>query len=858
MELLERSESLDKLKSAFEQAILGRGQTVFISGEAGIGKTALVRTFLRQHKDRYILMEGFCDHLYAARPLGPLFDIAPRLGNDFAEVLKSNAGRDQIFPATMDALESQAKPVILLFEDIQWADEATLDFIRYLARRISQLSCVFIMTLRDTEIQDNYGYRIILGELPPTDYMKIQLQPLSKSTVDAMAQHAGKNGEEIYRLTGGIPYYVSEVLATYHNKIPETVRDSILSLYHRQFDQTRELWEKISVIPGRIELEILKHMHTASSRVVEFCYRAGIILDDGYAISFKHELFRKAIEESLSPHRQRELHQLAVEAMLNATGMEVPYARIVHHARFASDIKRIQEFAPKAAQRASALGSHAEAAKFYRIALETPGELRPFRLIKLYEQYAYECYLTCQIGEAINALEASLALLAPEQHLQKGNTYRLLSRLYWFDSNMDKAEQLGKQAIEYCERAPASHELGMAYSNYCQLMMLKDESSECLKWGKLALTIADQLEDQEVRSHAKNSIGTLLLKNPVEAIQGQNALLESLQIALEKDLDEHAARAYTNLSFAYVELGQYTKALQMAERGIQYCQKRDLNAWTNYLQCSKAAVLLHTGKWSEAIDVCELTLESPYQQSITKISLESVLQTIRLRRGGDIKTGFQEIIDEAKRLGEIQRMVSVVKVLLEQEWLTESRIADDHILRACVDRIQERNYWWFYNEVKFWLEMTGREEWIGEEVTPSKTDTSDSLSELNHREEDLYLYALQLSRGDDDQQKQALSLLIELGADAAVAKIEGRLRERGITQIPRGPRNSTRENAAGLTRRQMEVLSLLATGMQNKESADQLFLSAKTIDHHISDILSKLDVNTRSKAVARAVELGLL
>ena len=855
MELLERSDSLEKLKSAFEQAIMGKGQTVFISGEAGIGKTALVRAFLKQQKDRYILLEGFCDNLFAARPLGPLFDIAPKLGNHFEDILKANVGRDQIFPAVLDVLESQAKPVILLFEDIQWADEATLDFIRYLARRISQLPCLFIMTLRDTEIQDNYSYRVILGELPPTDYTKLQLQPLSKSTVDSMATHAGKNGEEIYKLTAGIPYYVSEVLANYHNKIPETVRDSILSLYHRQFDQTRELWEKISVIPGRIELEVLKHMHTASSRVVEFCYRAGIILDDGSSISFKHELFRKTIEESLSPHRQRELHQLAVEAMLNATGIEVPYARIVHHARFAGDTKRIQEFAPKAAQRASALGSHTEAAKFYQIALETPGELRPFRLIKLYEQYAYECYLTCQIGEAIKALETSLALLTPEQQLQKGNTYRMLSRLYWYDNNIEKAGELSKLAIQNCEAHPTSHELAMAYSNMSELMMLKDQSSECLEWGRRALAIADQVDDHEVRSHALNNMGTVMMKDFKTIEQGQNYLQDSLQIALVRDLEEHAARAYSNLSFTYVELGHYDKTLELVEAGIQYCHDRDLHAWTNYLQCSNATLLMHTGKWTEALDLCELILESPYQQSVARISLECVRNTIRIRRGESLTVDFSAVREEAKRIGELQRLVCVVKILLEQEWLNGVNKADEEIIRQCAEKINKRNFWWYYHEVKFWLELTNRHELVNDVFKSTDTDSSGAQEK---RGSDIYLMALMMSLGDDDQQKQALSLLMELGAEASAAKIEGRLRERGISQIPRGPRSSTRENAAGLTRRQMEVLTLLATGLQNKEIADQLFLSAKTVDHHISDILSKLDVNTRSKAVARATELGIL
>jgi ATP/maltotriose-dependent transcriptional regulator MalT len=395
----------------------------------------------------------------------------------------------------------------------------------------------------------------------------------------------------------------------------------------------------------------------------------------------------------------------------------------------------------------------------------------------------------------------------------------------------------------------------MAYSNLSQLMLHKDQPSECLHWGKLSLAIADQLDDPEVRSHALNNMGTMLMKDIGTVPQGESWLKESLQIALHHELDEHAARAYTNLGFTYVKLGNRATAHQILEAGIQYCQARDLHAWTNNLQSSKATLWLRQGKWNEALELSELILESPYQQSVSRIALESIRNIIRLRRGEKLTDGFTDIIEEAKRIGELQRLVYVTLILLEEEWLTGASIGDEEIIRLCAEKINARKYWWFYSEVKFWLEMTNREDFISDQTIADKLD---SAWETANREIDPYLDALRMSRGDDDQQKQALMLLMELGAVASVAKIEGRLRERGITQIPRGPRTSTRENAAGLTKRQMEVLSLLATGLQNKEIADQLFLSAKTIDHHISDILSKLDVNTRSKAVARAIELGLL
>jgi predicted ATPase len=227
MKLLERSEYLEHLRSAFGQVVLGSGFNVFIAGEAGIGKTALVREFLAELESPYLLLEGYCDSLYAARPLGPLFDIAPQMGELFVQLLKENPNRTQIFPAALEGIDNQSKPVILLIEDIHWADGATMDFVRFLSRRVRQVQCLFILTLRDNELPHAHPYTRLLGDLPPTDYQKLVLTPLSRKTVATLADAAGRSGDEVYHLTAGVPYYVSEVLASYHRGVPETVRDSI-------------------------------------------------------------------------------------------------------------------------------------------------------------------------------------------------------------------------------------------------------------------------------------------------------------------------------------------------------------------------------------------------------------------------------------------------------------------------------------------------------------------------------------------------------------------------------------------------------------------------------------------------------
>ena len=121
-----------------------------------------------------------------------------------------------------------------------------------------------------------------------------------------------------------------------------------------------------------------------------------------------------------------------------------------------------------------------------------------------------------------------------------------------------------------------------------------------------------------------------------------------------------------------------------------------------------------------------------------------------------------------------------------------------------------------------------------------------------------YVQALALSEGDETDKKNALLIFQHLGASAVAEKIKMEMRAVGIKRIPRGLRESTKTNPAQLTNRELDVLQLLQKGHQNKEIAGALFISTKTADHHISNILFKLDVNSRSKAVNEAVRLGIL
>src|SRR3954449_2766441 len=249
MELIERAGLLAFLQTQFESVAAGEGHCVFVGGEAGIGKTSLVRAFCKQQQGICNIYQGACDALFTPRPLAPLYDILSQLHKESWPDSSTITGRSELFGRFFHELRNQKEKILIVFEDIHWADEATLDFIKFFARRISQLRCLFILTYRDDEIYSQHPLRNVLGQLPADSFSKLSIGPLSREAVQKMAAEKGYSGEDVYSISGGNPFYVNEILASYSPGVPRSIKDSILSVYNRQKDGTKNAWQICSVIP---------------------------------------------------------------------------------------------------------------------------------------------------------------------------------------------------------------------------------------------------------------------------------------------------------------------------------------------------------------------------------------------------------------------------------------------------------------------------------------------------------------------------------------------------------------------------------------------------------------------------------
>jgi len=864
MELIERAGPLSLLRSKFEDVSAEEGHCIIVNGEAGIGKTSLVRAFCQGIKEKATIYLGTCDALFTPRPLAPLYDIIWQLLPSFSQLSPHIEDRVNLFTQFFHSLGSQDGTTILVFEDIHWADEATLDFIKFLARRITRIHCLFILTYRDDEVHALHPLRNLLGQLPSHSFTRLQPAPLSKDAVSKLASEKGYNGEDVYSISAGNPFYVNEILASYSPGIPENIKDSILSVYHRLDDKTRRLWEILSVQPTGFEVDYLEKIEPQYDTSLAPCLEAKILLLKNGRLFFKHELYRRTIETALSPFLRIALHKTVLQRFRDNFERNGEIYRIIHHAKNANEHGLVVHFAPLAARQAASLGAHLEASRLYFSAIEYFQGDDKDMLAGFYESYAYECYLTNRVGEAIVYQTRATNIWKDKENLEKrGHTLWFLSRLWWFDGNRRQSEACAQQAIDLLADRPSSTAKAMAFSNMSQLKMLSDKAVECIFWGNKAIDLAKELDDRETLCHALNNVGTVQMRIPSNKQKGIDLLQQSLGIALANGYQEHAARAYTNLGSDAVRIKDYPFAAKIIEEGLRYCEERELGSWQTYMLSWKAKLLLDTGKWEEAAGIAADLIGKSDHASIVKVGALVVAGTIKMRKGEpDALPTLLKARTKAFESMELQRILPALAALLEYEWVT----GEDHVERTALEyaigligqpgRLRESSEFefWLFKVRKQVLPMHETEKGYRANNPKMALEAAAGWQRLGCP----YEQALLLFEGDADSKKEAISIVHRLGAQAIYEKMKDEMRGSGITGIPRGLRKTTQSNPAQLTDRELGVLRLLKEGLQNKEIGSRLFISAKTVDHHISSILFKLEVNSRARAVQEATRLQII
>jgi DNA-binding CsgD family transcriptional regulator/Tfp pilus assembly protein PilF len=854
--LVEREGFLASLERLLGEALDGSGRLVFLGGEAGVGKTALAAAVAEAAKGA-VVRRGSCDNITTAEALGPILDALPEL--TVAADLEAGVTKFRLFQQVRGVLSQS--PVLLVLEDVHWADEATLDILRFLGRRLAGTQLLILATFRSEEVGGDHPLTVVMGELAALPgVVRMQLPALSLNGVEQLLDDAGSalDAGEVYQRTGGNAFYVTEVLGAGSGHLPATIRDAVLARVSRLSPAAREIAGTASVLGRRAELDLLTEVAGQPLAAVDECLSRGVLVAGDGAIGFRHELARLAVEGSLPQAQHAGAHARAL-AQLVAWG-SADHRRLAHHAAGSGDRAAVIRHAPLAAARAARLGAHREAADELRLALRYH-ELPDPRRASLLDQLSYECYLTDQVSQArASGLEA-LAIHEQEQDaLSTGASQRWLSRLSWVLGQNADSERYAAAAVATLEPLGPSRELAMAYSNLAQLRMLADDASEAVRWGMKAIELARGLGDREAEMHALNNVGTALLLGG-DVVEGQARLTQSLDLALADDAHEHAARAYTNLGSTRVTQRSFHEADQQLQAGIAYCTDRDLDTWRLYMSAWLARSLAEQGHYTMAEQHLADIMRHPHLSPITRVCALAVAGVLAARRGGSAGA-LDDALPIAVQTGEPQRLVAVATARAEAAWIG-GRASD---IAAEIDRA-----WpiavahpqpWDLGELCWWLHLAGDHRHIPAAVArPFALMLAGrhraAASEWGELSCPLWsAYALAFSPETRDAQ-QCLDILGRLGASAVRHAVLRTRHAQGLT-VPRGPRSASRANPAGLTAREVEVLGLLAEGLSYAEVADRLILSEKTVGHHVSAVLRKLSEPTRSRAVATALRLGII
>jgi DNA-binding CsgD family transcriptional regulator/tetratricopeptide (TPR) repeat protein len=823
-----------------------------VAGEAGAGKTSLVRAFIESLDQTTLVIQGACDPLTTPRPLSPLYDFAADPDAGLADVVDPERDPIGIFSEVLERLRHTIRPIIMVIEDIHWADDATLDFLRYIGRRIGDSKSLAICTYRDDEVGPDHRLRPVLGQLIPLPSThRIEVPALTHDGVKRLIGDRPVDAAEMLRLTDGNAFFVTEVLAS-GDTLPLSVQEAVLARVGRLDDAPRRVVEAVSIAPRSLGVDHALSLVGGLSADVDAALAAGVLIGDGRSLRFRHELARSAVETSLPPARRLSLHRKMIGLL--EEDQRVDLARLAHHAILAEDVDLTLEYAPAAARQAATRGARKEAIAFYQGALEHAGGLSPRDEADLRRELALELGVTERFAESAQEYQKAVDLYRGlDDPIRLAGALVELVRALW--RNNELADAAYEEAFSILEREEPSVEcIDLFYAKGYREMLSRQGSAsfESIRMARSLVASVDDARDFPWKLDMLEGCAHIVVGNPLD---GARALAECVEEGEREGDPRKVSTALGMLGSGGGEARLYATAVAALNRGVAQGLATDEDYAVAYNRAWLARIAHEQGRWNEAVEWAELVDRTSLDRTgISVLTALSALGRVRVRRGDP---GGVELLRDMVELGhdhELQHAWNAICGYAEHLWLQDEGANPPQELIDAYERALDTDSEWARGEIGFWMWRLGAID--GPPVGAAAPFTSQMSGDWRAAAEAWreigcpYEVGMALADGDPGSLLEALEIFDGLGAKPMADIARGRLRLLGVGSVPRGPTKATLENPAHLTDRQLEVLELIVASLSNGEIAEKLFLSKKTVEHHVSAIYSKLGVDSRAKAIA--------
>jgi ATP/maltotriose-dependent transcriptional regulator MalT len=962
--MIGRQAELETLEAALAEAADGRPSVAFVAGDSGVGKSRMLAELMGRARESGALVlvgetvdfgdEGELPYLPLVAALRPLVRSGdPALSGSLRDAVApllpglgapADAGGDQarVFEGLLSVLDAlgRERPVLLVIEDLHWADRSTRAALAFLARSLTDERVLVVGSYRPDELRRRHPLRSLLAELERAPHARrVTVEPLSRQELaELLSDVLGHPPEpelleRLWARSGGNPLFGEELLAAGldgRGAAPDTLRDALMLRVERMPDPARELLALVAV-GERLDEELLRDASGLEPRVLRDALRDAVdhhvlVVDDDGAYRFRHALLREVVKDDLLPGQRRELHGVLARALEPRAGDDPQEAaRVGYHFDHAGERPQALAAGMRAATAAERVHAYGEVLALLDRALQIWGDVPdPETLtgadrVSVLTRAADAASAVGEPERQLALLEEALAELGPEPDPQRAaaiieSTSRAQRHANRARESLDTLER-GLALVERRGGDAASRATVLA--GLARARMLASHYGDAITAAQQAIELARAENLPAIEGHARNSLGcALVTTGDVEA--GIAELREAIRLAREHDNLYDLSEAHSNYAQELHNIGRSVEARTVAQEGRQALAGRRPVA-VMWLDATDAELALDTGDWDEA----EALLPDLGRWTGRQARVGTLLFGTRLALGRGDHAGAAALLSELEPIGaestDAQALGAIGAVA------AELRRREGDLAAAAL-------------EVERWLELLAfcREDALGVSRLASAgvtvaADAAERARDLGEAEEheaalrrvddllaragavtrpgrpvegaallsaraeagraggrpdpDAYAAAAaawdalgrpepaalmrwrqaeaEAAAGDRDAAgaaaRAAHAVAVRLGAGWLRGEIEGFVaRARLNLEEETAEAAEPEEDSFGLTSRERQVLALVASGATNREIGEALYMAQKTASVHVSRILSKLNVRSRTEAAAVAYRHGLM